>query len=331
MIRRLPPLNALRAFEAAARLGSFARAGEELHVTSTAISHQVKGLEEFLGVILFDRLPRGLRLTAQGRSYLPELTKGFDQLARASDRLCGGELRGTLSVTTIPSIGRLWLIPRLAQFRRRYPEIDIRIMATTRQVDFVSEEVDVGIRYGQGVYPGLRTRRVMTEHVLPVASPALLSSGPRLTEWADLRHHTLLHGRGLRDAETWLKWKNWLGLFGLGDVDLERGLHFDEGGMLVKACVDGLGVALGRTGLIGDHLRDGRLVSLFNISRPADYAYYVVAPESIADQPKVRAFMDWVAEVGQQTMPYCPEEASDTFFTTGSGFAAGSGDSLAED
>lgn len=311
MIRRLPPLNALRAFEAAARLGSFARAGEELHVTSTAISHQVKGLEEFLGVTLFDRLPRGLRLTAQGRSYLPELTKGFDQLARASDRLCGSELRGPLHITTIPSFGRQWLVPRLGHFRRRYPEIDIRVTATVRRVDFIADEIDVGIRYGQGVYPGLRTHRVMTEHVLPVAAPTLLSNGPRLSDWGDLRHHTLLHGRGMRDTETWTRWKNWLGLFGLGDVDTERGLHFDEGGMLVKACVDGLGVALGRTGLIGDHLRDGRLVALFNISRPADYAYYVVAPESIADQPKVRAFVDWVVEMGARTMPYTPDEQND--------------------
>lgn len=299
MVRRLPPLNALRAFEAAARLGSFARAGEELAVTATAISHQVKSLEEYLGVVLFDRLPRGLRLTAMGRAYLPELTHGFDQLARAAERLHESELRGLLTVSVLPSFGQRWLVPRLGDFRRRFPEIDVRIQATPRNADFVREGVDVGVRYGVGQYPGLRTRLLMTEEVFPAASPTLLGGAGGLRDWGDLARHTLLHDYTGREDEQWITWRPWLAQAGLATLDLMRGLFYDDSAMMVEAAVQGQGVMIARSALVSDALRDGRLVALFGVRRPADYAYYVVTPEAVADQPRIRAFVDWAVEAAR--------------------------------
>jgi len=303
MVRRLPPLNALRAFEAAARLGSFSRAAEELHVTPAAISHQVKGLEEFLGVALFVRLARGLRLTDEGRAFLPELTRGFDHLARAGERLRDRGIEGLLTVSVVPSFAQRWLIPRLPGFRALYPDIDIRFELTPKLADFIDDGVDVGVRYGFGSYPGLRSLRFLEEDVVPVCNPTLLS-GPRpLRQWEDLRTHTLIHGYTDLIPEAWISWAPWLKWARVSGIEPTRGLHFNDGAVALQAAVDGLGVAIGRTALVSNDLRDGRLVEPFpGARRPADFAYYVVAPEATADQPKVRAFMDWVVETGTQWM-----------------------------
>ncbi|MGC2856882.1 transcriptional regulator GcvA [Novispirillum sp. DQ9] len=306
MVRRLPPLTALRAFEAAARLGSFSRAAEELNVTAAAISHQVKTLEEVLGVGLFVRLPRGLRLTVEGRAYLPELSRGFDALARAADGLRHEDLGGLLTISVMPSLLQLWLLPRLADFRRRFPMIDLRLRAEADQANFVRDGVDVGLRYGMGRYPGLRTLQFMQEEVFPIASPTLLSGRHPLRAWEDLRHHTLLHDFALLGNEPWLGWEAWLRAARLADIDLERGLHFDNSAILYQACIDGHGVGIGRSALLAESLRAGRLVPLFDARRPADYSYYVVAPEASADHPRVRAFMDWVMEQGAASGPAPP-------------------------
>ena len=295
MVRRLPPLNALRAFEAAARLGSFARAADELAVTPTAISHQIRGLEEWLGVELFVRMARGLRLSDAGARYMPELTKGFDALARAGEQLNGDAMAGILHVDTLASFAHCWLVPRMNLFHDRYPQITLRISATLRHVDFLGDDVDVAIRYGRGQYPGLRAVKVMEEDVFPVASPALLASGPPLNDWPDLASHTLLHDYCAEDAEPWISWQTWLRYAGVEDrVSGAGGLEFDNSAMLIDAAVRGHGVAIGRTALVAEHLREGRLVTLFNARHPADYAYYAVAPEASADQPKVRAFIAWL-------------------------------------
>ena len=297
MVRRLPPLNALRAFEAAARLGSFVRAADELAVTPTAISHQIKGLEEQLGVELFVRLPRGLRLSDAGATYLPELTKGFDALARAGDRLKGGEMAGMLHVNTLASFSHCWLVPRLMSFQRRYPDLSVRLSATISHVDFMREDVDVAVRYGRGQYAGLRSIKIMEEDVFPVASPALVSGNPPLREWSDLANHLLLHDFGANDAEPWVSWEVWLRRAGVEHlVDASKGLEFDNSASLVEATVLGHGVSLGRSALVADHLRAGRLVPLFDVRHPADFAYFAVAPEASADQPKVKAFIAWLKE-----------------------------------
>lgn len=297
MVRRLPPLNALRAFEAAARHGSFAKAADELAVTPTAISHQVRQLEDHLGVTLFERLPRGLRLSDAGRALAPDLTRGLDHLARAMGRLRDRPLAGTLRVSVLPSFCMMWLTPRLIRFQRRYPEIDLDVMLDANRARFDDRDgVHVGIRYGVGDYPGLHVRRLMGESVFPVCAPALIS-GPRpLCTPADLRHHTLLHDSCLFDNEPWLSWRPWLQWLGVTGVDATRGTRFTDAHAEIQAAEHGLGVMLGRTALVFDSLQTGRLVRPFGMSRPADFIYFAVAPPTVADDPMVAAFLDWVEE-----------------------------------
>ena len=297
MVRHLPPLNALRAFEAAARHLSFTRAAEELHVTPAAVSHQVKALEDQLGIRLFRRLVRGLVLTDAGRAYLPGLTEGLDALARATDTLRETGLKGLLTVSALPSLATRWLVPRLAGFGRLYPDIDVAVRADHHVVDFTSEDVDCAIRHGRGRYPGLRTDLLMTEEIFPVCSPKLLE-GPRpLRRMEDLRHHTLLHDAVALPHEPWLTWAAWLRAAELTGVNPNRGPSFSDSNMLLQAAVAGQGVALGRTALTIDDLRAGRLVRPLPVSRPADCANYLVAPEATADQPKIAAFRAWLIDL----------------------------------
>lgn len=297
MLRRLPPLNALRAFESAARLGSFVRAADELAVTPTAVSHQIKALEETLGVDLFVRLPRGLRLSDAGAAYLPELTKGFDALARAGERLGGDTLSGLLHISTLASFSHCWLMPRLMRFHRRYPDITVRVSTTIRHVDFLQEDVDIALRYGRGAYPGLRSIKLMEEDVFPVASPALVNGEKPLRDWPDLAGHTLLHDFASDDSEPWVNWRVWLRRAGLDALaDSSRWIEFDNSATLTDAAVRGYGVALGRSALVAEHVREGRLVPLFGARHAADFAYFAVAPEGTADQPKVKAFIAWLKD-----------------------------------
>lgn len=295
-MRTLPPLNALRAFEAAARHASFVAAADELAVTPAAVSQQVRHLEQLLGVELFRRLPRGLVLTEAGRAALPELSKGFAHLARAVEDLRGGSLAGPLVVSAIPSFAARWLVPRLPNFVQAYPDIEVTLRAELRRVDFAKEEVDVGIRYGRGVYPGLHTRLLLTEEVFPVCAPSLLSGPKPLRRIEDLRHHTLLHDRQLTGDEPTLEWASWLRGAGITDVDVTRGPGFTDAVMMMDAAARGMGVALGRSALVADDLVTGRLVRPFPLARPADYAYYVVTPEGHERHPRVRTFLDWLEE-----------------------------------
>jgi LysR family transcriptional regulator, glycine cleavage system transcriptional activator len=295
-MRRLPPLNALRAFEAAARHASFVKAADELAVTPAAISQQIRLLEADLGVTLFRRLPRGLALTDAAKSAMPELRKAFAHLARAVEDVHGGSLVGRLVISAIPSFGGRWLVPRLGSFVDAYPDIDVTVRAELRNVDFVREDVDLGIRYGKGVYPGLDTRLLLTEEVFPVCAPSLLSGPKPLRRLDDLRHHRLLHDAQLSSEEPSLYWRHWLRDVGVAGTDPERGLGFTDAMMMMEAALRGLGVALGRSGLVADDLAAGRLVRPFAVSRPADYAYYVVTPEGHAGSPRVQVFLTWLDE-----------------------------------
>ena len=291
----------MRAFEAAARHESFAKAAAELAVTPAAVSQQVRLLEEDLGVSLFRRLPRGLALTQAGRSALPELGQAFAHLARAVEGLRGGSLVGPLVVSVIPSFAGRWLVPRLGGFVAAYPEIEITVRSELRNVDFTREDVDLGIRYGKGIYPGLETRLLLTEEVSPVCAPSLLAGERPLRRLEDLRHHTLLHDRQLSSQEPSLFWRNWLRDFGVEGWDQDRGPGFTDSLLMMSACERGLGVALGRGGLCAEELANGRLVRPFPQSRPADYAYYVVVPEGHAESPRVRAFLAWLEEEAART------------------------------
>ncbi|MFO1067551.1 MAG: transcriptional regulator GcvA [Geminicoccaceae bacterium] len=296
---RLPPLNALRAFESAARHLSFVRAADELHVTPAAISHQVKQLEDSLGLPLFRRLARGLVLTDAGRAMLPELAAGFDRFARAVRGAVAGEVAGELRITVIPSFAQLWLMPRLHRFIAAYPEIEITVLGSAEIVDLARSDIDLGIRYGTGRYPGLWTKLLFREETFPVCAPSLLDGPPPLRRPEDLRHHRLVHDWNLTAGETWLTWSNWLSRLGLPDLDPGRGLKVSDSVMLTQAAVDGLGVAIGRTSLSGGHIAAGRLVRPFAVTMPAEYAYWAVCPEGSETRPRLRAFVDWlVAEAG---------------------------------
>ncbi len=294
MPERLPPLTALRAFEAAARHASFVKAADELAVTPAAISQQVRQLEAVLGITLFRRLTRGLELTEAARACMPELRRGFAHLARAVEDMRGGGLSGRLAVTIIPSFGTRWLVPRLGSFVEAYPDIDVTVIAELRNADFTREDVDVGLRYGKGIYPGLATTLVLTEDVFPVCAPSLLNGPKPLRRLADLRHHTLLHDRQLSGEEPSLHWRQWLRDAGLADMDPERGPGFSDSVMMMEAAVRGMGIALGRSALVADDLAAGRLVRPLPVSRPADYAYYAVTLEGRERSPRVRAFLAWL-------------------------------------
>lgn len=293
MRRDLPPLNGLRAFEAAARHGSFTGAAEELFVTPAAVSHQVKGLEDFLGIALFRRLPRGLALTDAGRRYRPGLTAGFDLLAGSEAALREKGLAGMLRISVLPSFGHAWLVPRLADFRARYPDILVHVFFEQARTDFNTSDMDVAIRYGRGEYRGLKATRLMGEEVFPVCSPALLNGPKPLRELADLRHHVLIEDCAALREEPSLTWKPWLAEAGLEQGDVAGWVGFSDSTATARVAVAGQGVALGRSALVAEHLRAGRLVRPFDRVVPADFSYFVVAPDSVAEEPKVAVFRAW--------------------------------------
>jgi LysR family glycine cleavage system transcriptional activator len=295
MARRLPPLNAIRAFEAAARHLSFTKAAEELFVTQAAISHQIKALEAALGLQLFRRFNRRLMLTDAGQAYLPPLREALDGIAAATERLRAAEQTGSLKVSVLPSFAAKWLLPRLSRFRERHPEIDVLVSASNALVDFAREEADIAIRYGFGRYPGLEVEFLMGDRIFPVCSPKLLETGPPLRGPADLRHHTLLHDADALADES-ESWRVWLEAAGVSGVDPSRGPGFSDSSMLLQAAVDGQGVALGRSALAALDLEAGRLVQPFGPSIPSNLSYFIVTQRGAGERPKVRLFHDWLLE-----------------------------------
>ena len=295
MARRLPPLNALRAFEAAARHLSFTKAAAELNVTPGAISHQVKALEELLGVQLFRRLTRALRLTDAGQVALPTLAQGFDKLAQGVEQMRSHSDRGLLTISISPSFGAMWLVPRLEHFRSQHPKIEIRIDGTDSLADLARDNVDVAIRYGPGGYTGVRVDRLFRPVNTPVCSPMLLKGENPLRQPDDLRHHTLLH-IDWKDDEA--SWRMWLLAAGLPDIDPTRGPHFTMESMAVQAAIDGHGVALVGDILVTDDLAAGRLIRPFDTSLNTllTFSYYLLSLKDSDTQPKVTAFRDWLLE-----------------------------------
>ncbi len=289
MSRRLPPLNALRSFEAAARHLSFTRAAEELNVTQAAVSHQVKALEERLGLQLFKRRGRTLILTEQAQRYLPAVRDAFDRLATATSQLLAPNAESTLTVSVMTSFAAQWLVPRIANFRDHHPEIDVRLHASDQLVHFVRDDVDVAIRYGRGVWPDLRIDKLFEENIFPVCSPALLSGPKPLKQLSDLGHHSLLHETGVR-----IDWRAWLTAAGVSLACADRGTTFSHSLMVVQAAVNGQGVALGRTPLVDTELANGTLVKPFDVSIPGQAAHYFVCPITTAEQPKIAAFRQWL-------------------------------------
>jgi len=288
MARKLPSLNSLRAFEAAARHLSFTRAAQELFVTQAAVSHQVKGLEDYLGLSLFKRLPRKLVLTSQGVALMPVLGDALDAMAGAVASLKRKQTSTVLNVRLAASFTAKWLSPRLKDFWQLYPHIDLCMFQANAPVDFEREDIDLAVTYGRGDWPGVESSAIMTLDFFPVASPAWLANQGAMTDPAQLLNVTLLH-----DADSYC-WNEWLRQAGVKDINNRRGTTIDDTNVLIQAAIDGQGVALGSTPFVADHLESGRLVKVFDQVLITDYSYYVVCPKKHLQRPDVRAFKEWL-------------------------------------
>lgn len=311
MPRALPPLNALRAFEATARHLSFKRAADELSVTPAALSHQIRTLEDFLGERLFDRKARGISLTPQGNLLYPGLHAAFLQIRQSVDLLDRDVSERILVVSAPPGFTSKWLAPRLYRFLMAHPNIDTRISASRELANFTTDGVDVAIRNATDRQPGLWMRKLMDMHVAPVASPRLVKDLGGLPTPADLKRAPLIHDGmqgGLPGMPTW---EDWLAAAGVSGVDLSRGLRFSSIDHALEAACEGAGVLLAQRELAHDDLRTGRLVEPFDLILPSERHFAIVCPDGLEKRPKIKAFYDWiVSEVtrvhNEQTIPTAP-------------------------
>ena len=315
MTERLPPLNALKAFESAARHLSFKRAAAELSVTPAAISHQIKSLEDYLGVALFHRVNRGLALTPAAQAAVPKLSEGFDTLAEAVARMRPRPDSGQLTVSVAPSFAARWLMPRLHRFFAAQPDLDVRISARTRlmnkrgddnavertTVENWLEESDVAILYGHGDYPGYRVDKLVALTLAPICSPQLVHGENPLRRPADLAFHTLVHDDTGTRYDGVAFWDVWLKAAGVEGVDTNRGSHYSQPVLALEAASDALGVVATFPVLAAAELTVGRLILPFELHVPLQSAYYLVCHETAMRRPAVAAFRDWLlAEAAQQ-------------------------------
>ncbi|MFJ3371349.1 transcriptional regulator GcvA [Pseudomonas sp. NPDC086251] len=293
-------LNALRAFEAAARHQSFSEAATELNVTPAAVGQQVRVLEAWLGVPLFHRANSGttrLVPTDAARAALPDIRAGFDRLSMGLSRLKDASDSGVLTVTVSPAFAAKWLLPRIERFQQAHPDTDLRLDTNQRPVDFLVDGIDVGVRYGAGIWPGLTAVRLMDEEIYPVCSQSLRDQSPALLEPADLSRYTLLHDLTMEQNSGFPTWRTWLDAAGFPDIDAEHGLRINNSAAVLQAAIDSRGVALGRSEMVRDDLAAGRLVRPFgDLTCPIDLAYYVVYRPECAAKPRIAAFRDWVLE-----------------------------------
>jgi len=305
MSDRFPPLNALRAFEAAARHRSFKRAAEELFVTPAAISQQVKTLEDYLGVELFRRLTRAIELTSVAEAMLPKVREGFDCFAAGLAQARRSEDRGRISVAAPPNFVARWLMPRLRDFTASHPQFDLRIIGTLRAIDNPDEEalLDPGradgearlsVRYGMGDYPGSAVDLLFRPSHVPVCSPKLLGRGPPLRKPSDLRYHALIHDDSSPGDEERPGWEEWLEIAGAKGVDAARGPRFSNASLVHEAAIDGVGVALALRPLVDSDIEEGRLVAPFERAVPTRFAYYLVTPDALAENPAAGTFRRWL-------------------------------------
>lgn len=292
---RLPSLDLLQGFEAAARLLSFTRAGDELHLTQSAVSRQMQELEAQLGVKLFERRHRALALTDAGQQFYASAAQVLATMRAATDRLRAQAGRGTLSVTTTHSFAALWLIPRLAGFTRGHPGVDVRIAADTRVQDLERDGLDVAIRHGPASLAGPNAERLFGERVFPVCSPKLLKDARRpLAEPADLRHHVLLQYDDPDVRHPWLHWRTWLEVERLEELKPAGRLSFSGYEQIIAAAIAGHGVALGRSPLLNDAIRAGELAAPFKRTADPARAYYAVVSPNAAERVEVRDFVAWL-------------------------------------
>jgi LysR family transcriptional regulator, glycine cleavage system transcriptional activator len=295
-LRRLPNLAALRAFEAAARHENFSRAAEEIHVTHGAISHQVRALEEELGVALFARHGKRIAITPEGARFAATLRKALGEIAAAAAAVRADAKHQRLTVTALPSFAARWLSPRLGHFIEQHPDLEVMLQSSGQLTDFVRESVDIGIRFGKGNYPGLAVEKIMDDYYYPVVSPRF--NGGKLPRTAQkMAQSTLLRCEG----EPWMPWFR---AAGLDLLEPTGGLVFQDSSMSVRAAVEGHGIALARHAIAVSDLESGELVRLFDIAVKCPESYYLVCPQESLHKPQVRAFRDWLfAEIGKLERP----------------------------
>jgi LysR family glycine cleavage system transcriptional activator len=288
-MQRLPPLNAVRVFEAAARHESFHAAAAELNVTPSAVSHAIKSLEEFFGQMLFRRAHRQVSLSRAGAAYLPAVQEALQALSRAGAALARENSAGALTLSVSPSFAVGWLVPRLSGFQLRHPQYEVRLSAAIELIDFSVADMDAAVRTGSGHWPGLISHRLMTEEPVPVCSPALLTGPEALSRPEDLEHATLLH-----DLPRLGLWQSWLSAAGVAHPDPVAGPKFQTAAITVEAAAGGLGVALSNRSFVAEALRLGRLAIPFDITVGSQTTHYLVYPEERAEEPRIIAFRDWL-------------------------------------
>jgi LysR family glycine cleavage system transcriptional activator len=293
MPKSLPPLNSLRTFEAAARLGSFTRAARELHVTPAAVSHQIRGLEQYLGVTLFRRTTRKLVLTEQAAAAAECLGEAFERVGRAAEMLRSSGKGGTLALSTTPAFATRWLVPRLARFQRQHSRFELHVKASAAPVDFDHDEVDVAVRLGRGGSDGVTALELFHEWVVPVASPAFVRQHP-VRRPSDLLRLPLVHDDSMRRAGRPAGWQEWFRTAGLTEVDSRRGTHYDDGHLALQAAANGGGIALGRLAYAAEDLLARQLQVAIRPALRLDLAYYLLIPEGRAASPAVAAFGTWI-------------------------------------
>lgn len=311
MVYRLPPLPALRAFEAAARHLSFKQAAEELCVTPGAISQQIKALEDYLGSPLFERLPRTVRLLPAGEAMLPKLREGFACLAAAVESTRALQQVEALNVDAPPSFASRWLMPRLARFTARYPDIDLRLSGSadtidtpdtpaTHSVDPRADVSEISIRYGSGDYPGHKVTQLFNPILVVACSPQLLEGEHPLRTPEDLRWHALIHDDTVHDQSDHPPWAEWMRAAGVEGIETRKGPRFSRT-IALEAAIDGLGVVLVMRPLIAEAVEKGQLVVPFETTILSRHSYYLVVAEALAERPAVQAFSDWLL---QEAGPY---------------------------
>jgi LysR family transcriptional regulator, glycine cleavage system transcriptional activator len=307
MVYRLPPLNALRAFEAAANHLSFKKAAEVLSVTPTAVSHQIKGLENYLGVVLFHRLTRALELTPEGEAMLPKVREGMACFAAAVESTRASNTQERLVVSAPPSFAARWLVPRLRRFSLLQPQVELHVASSLMAIDsdepwadpvpgldLRDDESQVWIRFGMGQYPNLRVDKLFESDYIAVCSPKLLGNSLALRHPEDVRLYGLIHDDTIASEKARPSWYEWLRVAGVSGVDASVGPHFSDSGLALAAAVDGLGIALASRSLVGAEIAEGRLVSPFDVSVVQRYAYFLALPEAMAERPAVAAFRQWL-------------------------------------
>jgi LysR family glycine cleavage system transcriptional activator len=294
---------------------SFKKAADELSVTPTAVSHLIKGLEDYLGVTLFRRLTRALDLTAEGAAMLPKVREGMECLAAAVERTRPGTLSARLSVSAPPSFASRWLVPRLQRFAAAQPLVELHVAASIKTIDGAGHDGDAGledvdlrdgtsalsVRFGTGQYPGYRVERILAPIYIAVCSPKLLTAKRPLRCPADIRYHVLIHDDTISNEQQRPTWQEWLQAAAVDGVDASAGPHFSDSGLALAAAVDGLGIVLASKPLVAPEIAAGRLTSPFDIAIRRDYAYYLVTPQALAERPAVAAFRDWLlGEAGRE-------------------------------